>query len=102
MPGSKKKRLKPIHPGEVLQEVLDEAGLTVNALALALRIPANRIGAIVKGQRGITADTALRLSRYFGTTPEFWLSIQAQFDIETAQQGIISKEIAAIKPRKIA
>ena len=70
MPGSKKKRLKLIHPGEVLQEVLDEAGLTVNALALALRIPANRIGAIVKGQRGITADTALRLARYFRTSAQ--------------------------------
>jgi antitoxin HigA-1 len=57
----KSTRLQPIHPGEVLQEVLSDAGLTVNALALALRVPANRIGGIVKGQRGISGDTALRL-----------------------------------------
>jgi addiction module HigA family antidote len=70
MPGSKKKRLKPIHPGEVLQEVLDEAGLTANALALALRIPANRIGAIVKGQRGITADTAAARTLFQDIRPD--------------------------------
>ena len=58
----KESRLPPIHPGQVLGELLSEAGLTVNALALALRVPANRIGAIIKGQRGITADTALRLA----------------------------------------
>ena len=65
------RRLPPIHPGEVLQDILREAGLTVNALALALRVPANRIGGIVKGQRGITADTALRLGRFFKTSPQF-------------------------------
>ena len=61
------KPLPPIHPGDVLRDLLGEAGLTVNALATALRVPANRIGGIIKGQRGITADTALRLARYFGT-----------------------------------
>ena len=71
------KRLPPIHPGDVLQDLLNEAGLTVNALALALRVPANRIGGIVKGQRSITSDTALRLRRYFGTSARMWMSLQA-------------------------
>ena len=63
----KSRPLRPLHPGAALKEVLADAGLTVNALALALRVPANRIGGIVKGQRGITGDTALRLARNFGT-----------------------------------
>lgn len=64
------KRLAPIHPGEVLQEFLRESGLTADALATALRVPANWIGGIVKGQRGISADTALRLARYSGTSAQ--------------------------------
>ena len=63
----------PIHPGEILKtEFLDELGLTAYALAKALRVPSNRVTGIVNGDRGITADTALRLARYFGTSPEFW------------------------------
>jgi len=96
MPGSKKKRLKPVHPGEILQDVLEEAGLTVNALALALRIPPNRIGAIVKGQRGITADTALRLARYFRTSPRMWMNLQAKYELAIAEDSLsdqIEREI---------
>src|ERR1035441_9347829 len=76
MSTKEQKRLPPIHPGEVLRDLLHEANLTVNALALALRVPANRIGGIVKGQRGITADTALRLGRYFGTSAQMWINLQ--------------------------
>ena len=70
MPTKQRKRLPPIHPGDVLQDLLREAGLSGNALAIALRVPANRIGGVIKGQRGITADTALRLARYFGTSAQ--------------------------------
>ena len=61
--------MRPVHPGEILREELDELGLSANALAKALDVPTNRITAILRGQRGVTADTALRLARYFGTTP---------------------------------
>ena len=96
MGARKKKRLPPIHPGEVLQEILNEAGMTVNALALALRVPANRIGAIVKGQRGITADTALRLGRYFGTSAQMWMNLQAKYELAVAEdslRGHIEREV---------
>jgi antitoxin HigA-1 len=74
------------HPGEVLrEEFLGPLGLTVNALATALRVPANRIGGIVKGERSVTPDTAIRLGRYFGTTAEFWLNLQTMHDLTTAQ-----------------
>ena len=85
MLSKKQKRLPAIHPGEVLQDLLKESSLTVNALALALRVPANRIGGIVKGERGITADTALRLARYFGNSPEFWLNVQQLYDLSQAR-----------------
>ena len=72
----------PIHPGYILEtEFLDELGLSAYALAKALRVPVNRITGIVKGQRAITADTALRLARYFDTTPEFWLNLQTHYDL---------------------
>src|SRR4051794_24558388 len=66
------------HPGEVLsEEFLKPLGMSVNSLAMALRVPATRIGAIIKGERSVTADTALRLARFFGTSPEFWMNLQA-------------------------
>ena len=75
------------HPGEVLgEEFLKPLGLSVNALAIALRVPATRIGAIVKGERAVTADTALRLARFFGTSPEFWVNMQAMYDLTRARQ----------------
>jgi len=70
------------HPGEVLsEEFLKPLGMSVNALAIALRVPATRIGAIVKGERAVTADTALRLARFFDTSPEFWMNLQAMHDL---------------------
>src|ERR1700680_3206640 len=75
-----------VHPGEVLsEEFLDPLGMSVNALAVALRVPATRIGAIVKGERSVTADTALRLARFFGTSPEFWMNLQAMHDLTKAR-----------------
>jgi addiction module HigA family antidote len=74
------------HPGEVLsEEFLKPLGMSVNALAMALRVPATRIGAIVKGERSVTADTALRLARFFGTSPEFWMAMQATHDLTKAR-----------------
>ncbi len=77
----------PIHPGEILKmEFLDEFKLSAYALAKALAVPTNRVTAIVNGQRAITADTALRLSRFFGTTAEFWLNLQVHYDLEVASR----------------
>jgi antitoxin HigA-1 len=81
-----KDRLPPIHPGEILrEEFLSPLGMSANQLALALRVPATRINDIVSEKRGITADTALRLSRYFGTTPKFWTNMQASWELEVAE-----------------
>jgi addiction module HigA family antidote len=79
------------HPGVVLaEEFLKPLGMSANALAMALRVPATRIGAIVKGERSVTADTALRLARFFGTSPEFWVNLQAMHDLTKArlQSGV--------------
>lgn len=74
------------HPGEVLgEEFLVPLGLSTNALAMALRVPATRIGEIVNERRSVTADTALRLARYFGTTPDFWLNFQQAHDLSVAE-----------------
>lgn len=74
------------HPGEIIrEEFLKPLDISVNALAIALRVPATRIGAIVKGERAVTADTAMRLARYFGTTAEFWMNLQAMHDLTKAK-----------------
>ncbi len=75
------------HPGEILEEeFLKPLGLSANGLAMALRVPATRIAAIVKRDRSVTADTALRLARFFGTSPEFWMNLQAMHDLTRARQ----------------
>ena len=81
-------RMSPVHPGEILRDEMDERDLSANALAQALDIPANRLTAILNGQRGVTADTALRLSRYFGTTPELWLNLQKTWELRLAEIGV--------------
>ena len=78
-------KMSPVHPGEILREELDERDLSANALAQALDIPTNRITAILNGQRGVSADTARRLSRYFGTTPELWLNLQKTWELRLAE-----------------
>ena len=92
-------RMRPVHPGEVLRGELDELGLSANALAKALAVPTNRITAILKGQRGVTADTALRLSCYFGTTPQFWLNLQKTFELRVAELTSGQDIAEQVRPR---
>jgi antitoxin HigA-1 len=88
------------HPGEILhEEFLRPLGMSVNALAMALRVPATRIGAIVKGERSVTADTALRLARFFDTSPEFWMNLQAMYDLTKARRQSGGKIQRDVRPR---
>jgi addiction module HigA family antidote len=89
----------PIHPGEFLREdFLVPLGLSANALALALRVPVTRISEIVRERRGITADTALRLARYFGTTPDFWMKMQMSYDLALAHRESMARIEVEIFP----
>ena len=97
-----RKKLAPVHPGEALQEIMKEAGLTANALALALRVPANRITTILKGERGITADTALRLARYFGTSAQMWMNLQSTYDLDVAEDALGRQIGKDVVPRAAA
>lgn len=91
--------LPAVHPGEVLQEeFLNPLGLTTADLAARLRMPAESAESLARSERPITADDALRLERYFDTTPEFWLNLQAQYDLEVTRERI-NRELAAITPR---
>jgi len=98
-----KKRLPPIHPGEILrEEFLAPLGMSSHELAMALRVPATRINDIVNEKRGITADTALRLSRYFGTTSRFWMNLQASWELEVAEDQSGKTVIREVFPRTAA
>ena len=93
-------KIAPVHPGEILLgDFLEPLGLSQYALAKALGVPALRISQIVRGQRAITADTALRLSRYFGTRPEWWLDLQTHYDLEVARDGGEARIVRTVKPR---
>jgi addiction module HigA family antidote len=93
----KNRKLAPVHPGEILQnEFLEPMGLSQNKLAMALGVPARRVNEIVLGKRGITADTALRLARFFGMSPQFWLGLQMDFELDVAEDELevrIEKEV---------
>jgi addiction module HigA family antidote len=86
---------KPIHPGEHLAVELEELGMSASELARHLDVPPNRITAILKGQRSISGDTALRLAHFFGTSAEFWLNLQSLYDLRLAQQAA-GKKIGAL------
>jgi antitoxin HigA-1 len=93
---AQRRKLPPIHPGELLRDELEEVGVSLNELARALRVPMNRISAIVNGKRAITADSAMRLARYFGTSAQYWLNLQSAYDLEVAETeagGRISREV---------
>ena len=94
-------KMRPIHPGEILrEEFLAAIGMTAHALAMALHVPAPRINDIVRERRAVTPDTALRLARYFNTTPQFWLNLQSSFDLKQAENesgSRISKEVRPLQ-----
>ena len=93
------KRLPPIHPGEILrEEFMAPLGISMNALALALRVPVTRVMEIVHERRAITPDTALRLARYFNTTSRFWMNLQAAFDLEVAERELEQDILRDVHP----
>lgn len=95
--------IPPPHPGETIKEdYLVPLGMSVNQLAKALGIGAPRLNEIVRARRGITADTALRLARYFGTSPEFWLSLQSLYDLRMTERHIRARIEREITPLKVA
>ena len=95
-------KLAPVHPGEVLMEDFIEGfGITQNKLAVAIGVPPRRINEIVHGKRAVTADTALRLGKYFGVSAQFWLNLQTQYDLDVAEDRL-SMQIDAITPLRVA
>jgi addiction module HigA family antidote len=93
------KKLKPIHPGEIVSEdFMKPYGLSMNKLALDLRVPVTRIADIVAERRGITPDTALRLARYFKTTAQFWLNLQTKYDLEIAEDEKLEQIERDVQP----
>jgi len=100
---AKSKLLPAIHPGEILRaEFMDPLGLSMNRLALDLRVPVTRISEIVHERRGITADTALRLARYFNTSAGFWMNLQAAYDLEIAEDELAREIEREVQPRSAA
>ena len=95
-------KLPPVHPGEILKETLDDLGISMHRLSKEIHVPANRISSIVAGQRAITGETALRLARYLGTTPEYWLNIQARYELETARDRWADCVKSEVRPRRAA
>src|SRR4030043_2076163 len=97
------KKLDPVHPGEILlKEFIEPIGLNQNRLALALGVPARRINEIVLGKRGITADTALRLARYFKMTPQFWLGLQMDYELDVAEDALEGRLKKVITPMTVS
>jgi addiction module HigA family antidote len=88
----------PIHPGEVLADELEETGLTAKKLAEVIEVPANRLYQILAGKRNVTADTALRLGRYFGSSPEFWMNLQSMYELDLARRAL-AKPLGRIPTR---
>ena len=99
---AQRRKLPPIHPGELLKDELEEIGVSSNELSRALRVPMNRISAIVNGRRAITVDTAIRLARYFGTSPQYWMNLQIAYDLEVARQEIQPRIEKEVLPRTAA
>jgi addiction module HigA family antidote len=94
-------RLPPVHPGDVLRhDFLEPLGLSAHALAVALRVPANRITTILAGERAVTAETALRLARHFGTSAGFWLNLQESYELDVAERGAGARIRSEVAPRE--
>ena len=97
-----KNGMRPVHPGEILRDELEELGLSANALSKALGVSVNRVTKILNGQRGVSVDTALRLARYFGTTPQLWLNLQKSWELRQAEIQIGRTIAEQVTPRKSA
>jgi len=96
-------RMAPIHPGEILREdLMKPLGLTVSGLARDLKIPVSRMSEIVNGRRSLNADAALRLSRYFGNSPEFWINLQTAYDLRLTIHSSASRIEREVRPRRAA
>jgi len=91
------KIMKPIHPGRILKREITARGLSANKLALALRVPSGRITQILNARRGVTAETALRLSRYFGNSPRFWMNLQTRYELAVTERKIGPKVSAEVE-----
>ena len=88
--------MKPIHPGRILKREMDARELSANKLSLALRVPSGRITQIINGKRGVSAETALRFSRYFGNSARFWMNLQTRYELAKAEQDIGQKIAAEV------
>jgi len=98
-----RRRLPPVHPGEILRdEFLTPMGISVYALANAIKVPRSRANDIVLGRRAVTTDTAMRLGRYFGMSPEFWINLQARYDLDLADRTLRRKIEQEVAPRNAA
>jgi addiction module HigA family antidote len=94
-------KMRAIHPGEILKGELEEMNLSTNAFAKALDVPANRITAILNEQRSVTADTALRLAQFFGSTPDFWMSLQSSYDVKITRAAVGKEFEKSVKPKEL-
>jgi antitoxin HigA-1 len=94
-------KMRAIHPGEILKGELEELNLSANAFAKALDVPTNRITAILNEQRGVSADTALRLARFFGSTPDLWMSLQSSYDVKVARAAVGKEIEKSVKPKEL-
>ena len=100
---AKSRRLPPLHPGKILREdLMAPLGLSINKVSRDLRVPVTRMSEIVNGRRSITADTALRLARYFSTTPEFWVNLQSAYDLDVATRASAEQIKRDVHPRAAA
>lgn len=96
------KKLKPVHPGEILKgEFMAPLGLSMNKMAMDLRVPVTRIAAIGNERRGITADTALRFARYFKNRPAFWMNLQTRYELEVAEDELADKVARDVQPLEV-
>jgi addiction module HigA family antidote len=92
-----------VHPGEILlEDLMKPLNISINRLSRDLRVPVNRVSEIVNGQRGISADTALRLARYFGSSPEFWMNLQSSYDLRVAMRNSAERIDRDVQPREVA
>ena len=97
------RRLPPVHPGEILREdLMKPLGLSINRVARDLRVPVTRMSEIVNRRRSVSADTALRLSRYFGSSPQFWMNLQAAYDLEVVTRASAERIERDVHPREAA